>query len=147
MIRVLIVDDDALVRAGLTMMLDGAAGIAVVGEARVGKLRLVYEGVHAHHTQGWRVGVPDTCGAARPASAPSPGVAAIPGHVSCACPVAASLGYGRDPCVCPTVSWDHHPLPVSTTRGSSSSRLRRTLKDVIYDEALVPEGFLYADLP
>jgi DNA-binding NarL/FixJ family response regulator len=33
LIRVLVVDDDALVRAGLTMMLDGAAGIAVVGEA------------------------------------------------------------------------------------------------------------------
>ena len=32
-VRVLIVDDDALVRAGLTMMLDGADGIAVVGEA------------------------------------------------------------------------------------------------------------------
>jgi DNA-binding NarL/FixJ family response regulator len=32
-IRVLIVDDDALVRAGLTMMLDGATGISVVGEA------------------------------------------------------------------------------------------------------------------
>ncbi|NMH98326.1 response regulator [Pseudonocardia acidicola] len=31
-VRVLIVDDDALVRAGLTMMLDGAAGICVVGE-------------------------------------------------------------------------------------------------------------------
>jgi DNA-binding NarL/FixJ family response regulator len=33
MIRVLVVDDDALVRAGLTMMLDGADGISVVGEA------------------------------------------------------------------------------------------------------------------
>ncbi len=33
MIRVLIVDDDALVRAGLTMMLDGADGLRVVGEA------------------------------------------------------------------------------------------------------------------
>ena len=32
-IRVLLVDDDALVRAGLTMMLDGAHGIEVVGEA------------------------------------------------------------------------------------------------------------------
>ncbi|BBH69819.1 DNA-binding response regulator [Actinoplanes sp. OR16] len=32
-VRVLVVDDDALVRAGLTMMLDGAPGIAVVGEA------------------------------------------------------------------------------------------------------------------
>jgi DNA-binding NarL/FixJ family response regulator len=35
-LRVLVVDDDALVRAGLTMMLDGAAGIAVVGEAADG---------------------------------------------------------------------------------------------------------------
>jgi DNA-binding NarL/FixJ family response regulator len=33
MIRVLVVDDDALVRAGLTMMLDGADGISVIGEA------------------------------------------------------------------------------------------------------------------
>ncbi len=35
-IRVLIVDDDALVRAGLTMMLGGAHGIEVVGEAADG---------------------------------------------------------------------------------------------------------------
>lgn len=35
-VRVLVVDDDALVRAGLTMMLDGAPGIAVVGEASDG---------------------------------------------------------------------------------------------------------------
>ena len=35
-IKVLIVDDDALVRAGLTMMLDGANGIEVVGEAADG---------------------------------------------------------------------------------------------------------------
>jgi DNA-binding NarL/FixJ family response regulator len=35
-IRVLIVDDDPLVRAGLTMMLGGAAGIEVVGEAADG---------------------------------------------------------------------------------------------------------------
>lgn len=32
-IRVLVVDDDALVRSGLTMMLDGADGLTVVGEA------------------------------------------------------------------------------------------------------------------
>jgi DNA-binding NarL/FixJ family response regulator len=32
-VRVLIVDDDPLVRGALTMMLDGAAGIVVVGEA------------------------------------------------------------------------------------------------------------------
>jgi DNA-binding NarL/FixJ family response regulator len=35
-IRVLIVDDDALVRAGLTMMLGGAAGIEVIGQAADG---------------------------------------------------------------------------------------------------------------
>ena len=35
-VRVLIVDDDALVRAGLTMMLDGAHGIAVVAQAADG---------------------------------------------------------------------------------------------------------------
>ena len=35
-VRVLIVDDDPLVRAGLTMMLDGAEGIEVVGEAADG---------------------------------------------------------------------------------------------------------------
>jgi DNA-binding NarL/FixJ family response regulator len=34
--RLLIVDDDPLVRAGLTMMLDGAQDIAVVGEAEDG---------------------------------------------------------------------------------------------------------------
>jgi DNA-binding NarL/FixJ family response regulator len=32
-IRVLLVDDDALVRGGLSMMLDGAAGLVIVGEA------------------------------------------------------------------------------------------------------------------
>jgi DNA-binding NarL/FixJ family response regulator len=35
-IRVVIVDDDALVRGGLTMLLGGAAGIEVVGEAADG---------------------------------------------------------------------------------------------------------------
>ena len=35
-IRVLVVDDDALVRAGLSMLLAGAEGIAVVGEAADG---------------------------------------------------------------------------------------------------------------
>jgi DNA-binding NarL/FixJ family response regulator len=35
-VRVLIVDDDALVRAGLSMMLDGVHGIEVVGEAADG---------------------------------------------------------------------------------------------------------------
>jgi DNA-binding NarL/FixJ family response regulator len=36
-IRVLLVDDDALVRSGLKMMLSGAEGIAVVGEAGDGR--------------------------------------------------------------------------------------------------------------
>ncbi|HYQ69693.1 response regulator transcription factor [Actinophytocola sp.] len=36
-IRVLVVDDDALVRSGLTMMLDGADGLRVVGEAGDGE--------------------------------------------------------------------------------------------------------------
>ena len=35
-VRVLIVDDDALVRAGLTMILNGASGVTVVGEATDG---------------------------------------------------------------------------------------------------------------
>ncbi len=35
-VRVIVVDDDPLVRAALTMMLDGADGIAVVGEAADG---------------------------------------------------------------------------------------------------------------
>jgi DNA-binding NarL/FixJ family response regulator len=35
-IRVLLVDDDALVRAGLSMMLNGAGGLAIVGEASDG---------------------------------------------------------------------------------------------------------------
>jgi len=35
-VRVLLVDDDALVRAGLRMMLDGANGVLVVGEAADG---------------------------------------------------------------------------------------------------------------
>ncbi|NUR70930.1 MAG: response regulator transcription factor [Hamadaea sp.] len=41
MIRVVIVDDDPLVRGALTMMLDGADGIAVVGEAADGAQALV----------------------------------------------------------------------------------------------------------
>jgi DNA-binding NarL/FixJ family response regulator len=36
-IRVLLVDDDALVRSGLRMMLAGAAGVEVVGEAQDGR--------------------------------------------------------------------------------------------------------------
>ncbi|MGW6500183.1 response regulator transcription factor [Nonomuraea angiospora] len=47
MIRVLLVDDDALVRAGLSMMLDGAAGIAVVGEAADGQEAITATDAHA----------------------------------------------------------------------------------------------------
>ena len=36
-IRVLLVDDDALVRSGLRLMLAGAAGVEVVGEADDGR--------------------------------------------------------------------------------------------------------------
>jgi class 3 adenylate cyclase/tetratricopeptide (TPR) repeat protein len=46
--------------AALRQVLDQAGTghgqvVTVVGEAGVGKSRLVYEGVHAHSTQGWRV--------------------------------------------------------------------------------------------
>ena len=47
MIRVLLVDDDALVRSGLRMMLAGADGIEVVGEADDG--RGVLPAVDRHH--------------------------------------------------------------------------------------------------
>ncbi|MET7460962.1 response regulator transcription factor [Nonomuraea sp. NPDC005501] len=46
-IRVLLVDDDALVRAGLSMMLDGAAGITVVGEAADGREAVAATDAHA----------------------------------------------------------------------------------------------------
>jgi DNA-binding NarL/FixJ family response regulator len=46
-IRVLLVDDDALVRSGLRMMLAGAAGIEVVGEAGDGREAL--GAVDRHH--------------------------------------------------------------------------------------------------
>jgi DNA-binding NarL/FixJ family response regulator len=45
--RVLIVDDDPLVRGALTMMLDGADGIAVVGEAADGTQALAAVDRHA----------------------------------------------------------------------------------------------------
>lgn len=45
-VRVLLVDDDDLVRAGLTMMLDGAAGISVVAD--VGDGAAVPDAVAAH---------------------------------------------------------------------------------------------------
>jgi DNA-binding NarL/FixJ family response regulator len=47
LIRVLIVDDDALVRSGLTMMLSGAPQIEVAGEASDG--RGVLPAVDPHH--------------------------------------------------------------------------------------------------
>jgi DNA-binding NarL/FixJ family response regulator len=46
-LRVLVVDDDALVRAGLSMMLDGIHGIAVVGEATDGDEVLAAADAHA----------------------------------------------------------------------------------------------------
>ena len=46
-VRVLVVDDDALVRAGLAMMLDGIHGIAVVGEATDGDEVLEAADAHA----------------------------------------------------------------------------------------------------
>ncbi|TDD14370.1 response regulator [Nonomuraea diastatica] len=46
-IRVLLVDDDALVRAGLFMMLDGAAGITVVAEAGDGQEAIAATDAHA----------------------------------------------------------------------------------------------------
>ena len=46
MIRILIVDDDALVRAGLTMILQSADDLQVVGEARDGSE--VIEAVQRH---------------------------------------------------------------------------------------------------
>ncbi|WP_026413835.1 response regulator [Actinomadura oligospora] len=46
-IRVLLVDDDPLVRAGLSMMLDGAAGISVVGEAADGGEAVAAADAHA----------------------------------------------------------------------------------------------------
>jgi DNA-binding NarL/FixJ family response regulator len=47
MIRTLIVDDDALVRSGLRLMLGGAPDIEVVGEVSEGSL--VAEAVRTHH--------------------------------------------------------------------------------------------------
>lgn len=48
-LRVLIVDDDALVRAGLRMMLDGANGIVVAGEAADGAQVPAALDAHAPH--------------------------------------------------------------------------------------------------
>jgi DNA-binding NarL/FixJ family response regulator len=47
LVRVLIVDDDALVRAGLVLMIDGANGISVVGEAGNGAEALTALDAHA----------------------------------------------------------------------------------------------------
>jgi len=48
-IRVLLVDDDALVRAALTMMLDGADGIVVVGDASDGdEVPAAVDRLHPH---------------------------------------------------------------------------------------------------
>ena len=48
-IRVLLVDDDALVRAGLRLMLDGLEGVSVVGEAADGDRVLPLVETHAPH--------------------------------------------------------------------------------------------------
>lgn len=48
-IRVLLVDDDALVRAGLSMMLDGTGDIAVVGEAGDGREAITAADAHSPH--------------------------------------------------------------------------------------------------
>ncbi|MBV2365707.1 response regulator [Streptomonospora nanhaiensis] len=48
-LRVLVVDDDALVRGGLAMMLDGANGITVVGEAADGDEVLAAVDTHRPH--------------------------------------------------------------------------------------------------
>lgn len=48
-VRVLVVDDDPMVRGALTMMLDGAEGIAIVGEAADGDEVPVLVDAHAPH--------------------------------------------------------------------------------------------------
>jgi DNA-binding NarL/FixJ family response regulator len=48
-VRVLVVDDDALVRGALSMMLDGAEGIAVIGEAGDGEEVPALVDAHAPH--------------------------------------------------------------------------------------------------
>lgn len=48
-VRVLVVDDDSMVRGALTMMLDGAEGIAIVGEAADGDEVPVLVDAHAPH--------------------------------------------------------------------------------------------------
>jgi DNA-binding NarL/FixJ family response regulator len=61
-IRVLLVDDDALVRAGLTMMLDGAHGIEVVGEAADGDQVPSAVDAHAPHVVLMDLRMPRTDG-------------------------------------------------------------------------------------
>ncbi|WP_298800185.1 response regulator transcription factor [Pseudonocardia sp. 73-21] len=48
-VRVLVVDDDPMVRGALTMMLDGAEGIAIVGEAADGDEVPALVDAHAPH--------------------------------------------------------------------------------------------------
>ena len=58
MIRVAIVDDHPALREGTATLLEREPDIevvALVGEAGVGKSRLVYECVHSHRTQEWLV--------------------------------------------------------------------------------------------
>src|SRR5262249_54246318 len=53
--------------------------VAVVGEAGVGKSRLVYECLHSHHTQGWR-GLGSTSAAYREATPHLPLLHLLPRH-------------------------------------------------------------------
>ena len=65
-VRVLIVDDDALVRAGLTMMLDGADGIAVVGQAADGDEVGRAVEVYAPTWSSWTCACPTWTGSSPP---------------------------------------------------------------------------------
>jgi DNA-binding NarL/FixJ family response regulator len=63
-IRVLLVDDDALVRSGLRMMLAGAPGIDVVGEADDGRGVLAAVDVHRPHVVLMDIRMPQVDGIA-----------------------------------------------------------------------------------
>jgi DNA-binding NarL/FixJ family response regulator len=82
MTRVLLVDDDALVRASLSMMLDGADGITVVGEAADGDQ--VLAAVDAHAPDIVLMDLRDAAGQRHHRHPPAP------------CPAAAARGYRAD---------------------------------------------------